>query len=132
MKIHILIVAIFFLVTSACNAQVRDVGGYEIKDSGYLSSGRDAQNVYWLDNERVIFLGRQKGEVRTDGEQPNHLLIWNIAKGEVKYRAELSPYSYLCARGTYVRYIFERDSVKYVRFGEIWLEHETELDIQAE
>jgi len=105
-----------------------------IKESGVQARSLNEHDLYWLDNERVIFVGWIPGEFRLEQGRrfPKiDLFVWNTTSGELRRHAELSTSARLCVVKRYVRVQFERDGKHFVRYGDYGIEHETELDLQA-
>lgn len=90
-----------------------------IISSGYFGvGGFGNQSVYWLDNERVLFVGYKdrKSSARSDGPKIQ-LLEWNTATGQVMSRADLGTHSFLCYARGYVHYHFRNGSNVTMRAG---------------
>lgn len=111
------------------------VAHFPSTSSGMIARSRGDRELYWLDNDRVVFIGSKAGETRIEKGQQfprNDLFVWNIAKDDIRRVAELTSTSEIClASDKYVRYHFEKDGVQIVRFGEFSRTHEAELDVQA-
>jgi hypothetical protein len=98
-----------------CSSQVRDVRGYEIKESGYL--GRPSgilQDIFWLDYERVIFIGANPREhvepVAGVKELRFGLFVWNVKAGTVQRHFDKDiANGNLCVFQGYVRLEFTPD-----------------------
>ncbi|HXF65556.1 MAG TPA: hypothetical protein VNK67_02500 [Burkholderiales bacterium] len=89
--------------------------GYEIKDSGYL--GRPSgiqQDIYWLDNNRVIFIGAKPGDVVepiAGVKQIRYgLFVWDLSAGTVKrhHEADIANGN-LCVFRGYIRLSYTSD-----------------------
>ncbi len=90
-----------------------------IMSSGYFGvGGYGNQTVYWLDNERVLFVGYKNRESSAHFDGPKiQLLEWNTATGSVMSRADLGTYSFLCYARGYVHYHFRNGSNVTMRAG---------------
>jgi hypothetical protein len=59
----------------------------EIKDSGYVGRVQAMQDVYWVDNEQVLFLGWKAGDevVGEDGQivPRDGIHVWNVKTGTI-------------------------------------------------
>jgi hypothetical protein len=95
--VHITLITFAITVAVTSSAQVRDVRSFEVKDSGYLGRpGGIRQDMYWLDSERVIFIGAKPGDyvVPAPGVKETRygLYIWNVKTGAVRrhYDADIA------------------------------------------
>jgi len=130
-QLSALLLAGFF--SSICTSQVRDVRGYEIKESGYL--GRPSgiqQDLYWLDNDRVIFIGAKPGEfvepIAGVKEIRYGLFVWSLKAGKVERHHEGSAYSSLCVYRGYIRFEFDKNAARYALAGRFGQETVERLD----
>ena len=109
--------------------------GYQVAESGHLGrAGVFRQDIYWLDDDRIVFVGVEPGEFRTERGRrvaSDNLYVWNVKTAKIRKHAELSWNASLCVSGNYVRFNFARAGVEMVAFGDFAREHEHELDIQA-
>ena len=107
---------------------------YQVKDSGLLGRSGKPHDLYWLDSDRIIVIASKSGEMRVEkGNQfsRDDLFVWNVITDEVRREDTLSWGSELCVAPRYLSYLFERDGVRYIRFGKFQLTHEVEFDEQA-
>lgn len=77
------------LAFAIANAEIRDVRGYEIKDSGFIGRASGISgDIYWLDNNKIIFIGAKPGEIvePTPGLRfPKYkLYLWDEKTGATK------------------------------------------------
>lgn len=141
------IVAAVLCADSATAADLR----LQIRDSGYLGRTDFTQNIYWVDNENILFIGTSGGHITLQNdhrEAGDALLVWNLRSGIVRPVDEsVRGIRSLCFRSVftsktppkygvpleqgYVRYVHERDGIPYVRFGRLFSERERPLDTQA-
>jgi hypothetical protein len=140
------------LTASQCIAQQIAASALKFVDSGFVGRVVGLQDIYWIDDELVLFVGRKPGEiyVKSDGRRiPNNWIhVWNINSGKVKSEAyavgeirnlcyqsvfsrETLPKSLLPIEQGFVRYGFEREGVSYKRFGRLFVEREVEVDTRA-
>lgn len=112
---RVVVFAVVVLLSSVCDAQVRDARGYAIKDSGLVArSGAIQRDIYWLDNERVMFIGanpRDYVEPAPGAKELRYaLMLWNVRTGEVTthHRADVANGS-LCIARAYVRFTYTPD-----------------------
>lgn len=121
------------LLASCGGNYVAATSGIVIKRSGVLGDGAIVnQSVYWIDNERVLFVGGKPGvfDQLPDGRKPikRFLMHWDTKSGEIKTLAELSEYNSLCYDRGYVRYGFGTGGKSTVRAGPLG----QEVDVTAE
>jgi len=123
----------------------------EIRDSGYVGRTVKFQDIYWVDNYQVLFVGRKPGvashQQGGSAMARNWIHLWNLRTGKVEDHDESNgDIQKLCYRSAfswreapqrgvpieqgYVRYEFIRGERSYVRFGRLFAERESELDIQ--
>lgn len=100
--------------------------------SGVLGQGGiTGQTVYWIDNDRVLFIGhRPRDFASSSGGQrilKTSLLEWNTTTGDVQTLAELGAHPLLCYAQGYVHYHFRRDAEVIMRAGELGKETGIEL-----
>jgi hypothetical protein len=119
-----------------CDAQVRDARGYAVMDSGYLGRpGGIQQDIYWLDNDRVIFIGAKLNDYiePTSGLRfLNYgLYVWDTKTNAVKLHHEGSLYSSICVFQGYIRLEFDRKGSRYVLEGPFGKENLRRLDTVA-
>lgn len=90
--------AMFFLSMYALGAKanplvpgVPDVHQYALKESGYYGGaghypGR-AGSIFWIDDQRVLFVGGNANTIPTDGTVPEvwlpRLYLWNVARNAI-------------------------------------------------
>ncbi len=67
---------------------------YPIRDSGVWASTNWSGDVYWLDNERVLFLGSEHGKLVAQEHQA--LLVWDTTKHSITMLKQ--NISWLCYR----------------------------------
>jgi hypothetical protein len=104
------------------NSQVRDVRSHAVIDSGYLGRpGVIQQDIYWLDNERIVFVGAKPGEYTEQNRGvrfPNYgLYVWDTNARVVKLHHEGSLYSSACVFQRYVWFEFDRSGSRYIFEG---------------
>ena len=115
-------------------AQIHQARGFDVKDSGYRGSPFSAPDVYWLDKQRIAFIGQKGEEYRVENGQrlaPSDLFVWDIRSGMVRKHADLSAFGFLCVRRHFVRFGFTREGIRYVGMGDWGREHLVEEDTQA-
>jgi hypothetical protein len=110
------------LLTSCGGYYAAATSRIEIRQSGLLAIGGSVvEAVYWLDNERVLFVGAKPGvfEQLPDGRKPlkQFLMQWDTASGKTTTLAELGEYSGLCYDRGYVRYNFRIGDKVTVKAG---------------
>lgn len=124
----------------------------EIKDSGYVGRVQAMQDVYWVDNEQVLFLGWKAGDevVGEDGQivPKDGIHVWNIKTGTIlAVDAQVSKVQSVCFQSAftwrnspkgdllttqgYLRYVFGRGNSLYVGFGALYRSRIRELDGHA-
>lgn len=133
-------------------AAIDEVYAWErgVQDSGYSGRRSNAQDVYWIDNESAIFVGRRRSGAGADngGADAKHWLhVWAVQTNVVQpvdeeggsirelcfnsiYAWEQKPRGVPVERG-YVRYTFDRGGNTYKRFGRLFGEREALLDSRA-
>lgn len=139
---------------SSCSigAQESIQGKYRVVDSGYFGRVQAAQDVYWIDNEQVLFLGGGPRDQKAPGTQQGNaregLYIWNAESGAINAVDErLTTLQSVCFRSAftwksppkddgpivqgYVRYVYKHETTFYVGFGMLFRARERELDVQA-
>jgi len=120
----------------SCDADVREAHSYPIKDSGYKVPGAGGLvegNLFWMDNERVLFKGAEADDyVTLPGNRrvlrPG-LHIWNTRTGEVElYTDEVPEFGFLCYRNGYVNYVALADGRNVFRAGQLGAERDSPTD----
>jgi len=123
----------------SCDAEVREAHSYPIKDSGYKVPGAGGLvegNLFWMDNERVLFKGAEADDyVTLPGNRrvlrPG-LHIWNTRAGEVElYTGEVPESGFLCYRNGYVNYVALADGRKVFRAGQLGAEADSAVELDA-
>lgn len=118
---HRLCIAFVFAALGACS-QAEKKSPYPILDSGMLAGDSSAiTNIYWIDNQRVLFRAVKNNDKRMAHIGPYNLSVWDIRKGVSPY----TPYAHdvtACLRDSIFRYTLE-DEQKNVQlfhgpFGE--------------
>lgn len=130
----ILVVMCGLTQNASAQSRVSVERGYTVKDSGLLGRTGD-RNIFWLDDQRVLFVGFKEGEKRLENthEQPKFdLYVWNTSSGELRRHAELSSSAALCVSRDFVRFQFDRAGRRFVRSGVFGAEREVEVDMKAE
>lgn len=106
--------------------QAVNSSGYEIKN---LSSGHaGGESVFWLDNERVLFVGTEPGlrEIRkSDGKEVARigLYTWDTRSDKVTRHSDLS--GKVCFSQGYIRYIVVREEQVVLNEGPFRRERQT-------
>lgn len=113
---------VFMALSLAACASAGAEKNRKLLSSGALGEGGiTGQTVYWIDDERVLFIGHRPGEFTTlsDGQRvlKTLLLEWNTATEQVRTRAELGAYPLLCYAQDYVHYHFRRGDRVIARAG---------------
>ncbi len=126
---------LFWLLTTLALAACSTAGAGPVGDSGIQLSGAlgygalTGQSVYWIDNDRVLFLGSRRDRISPLSEREDSLktllLEWNIQSAQLKTHAELGLYSGLCFDGGYIRYHFKDGADVVIRAGEFG--HEVQI-----
>lgn len=83
--IWLALVAASFVPLAACQAKEPP---YRILDSGVWAS--TSAVIYWIDNERVIFMTVKDNDRLRKGTGPFHLSIWEVGKGIKRYTDDFS------------------------------------------
>lgn len=111
------------IIFAACEAkEPADSSPYPILDSGVWAGTSDATaNIYWIDNNRVLFKTVKDNNKRLAYQGPFNLSIWEIGKGVTPY----TPFAHrvdACLRDGIFRYTLEDEQknkkVFYGKFGE--------------
>ena len=89
------LVLIFFVLT--CSSQLVEGGEtaspYPIVDSGVWATNSFPGDLYWLDNERVSFLGSEAS--KPIGQDDQWLLIWDTKTNSItKYKQHVMNFCY--------------------------------------
>lgn len=129
----VLFACLYFFVTGGAYALGQWPASHEIIDSGYFGRTSGAQDIYWLDNSRIIFIGYRPGEFRIENEQKMpraDLVVWNTTTRHITKHADVTTTSWLCSSRGFVQYGFIQGGIRYVRAGEFGKEHETEEDVR--
>jgi hypothetical protein len=107
--------------TSSAVALGHVPGTRDIADSGYFGRTAVGQDVYWLDNSRVIFIGyaaapkhTAEQEARTAG-----IIVWDTATRRTARYADVASTSWLCSHASFVNYGFVRSGVRRLYVGEL-------------
>jgi hypothetical protein len=104
----------------ACSTHTAALEQPALRFSGALGSGVvTAQTIYWIDDEKVLFIGGLPAKMAAGSASRTALLEWNTRTGEVRVHAELGEYSGLCFDDGYVRYHFKKDGEFVVKAGEL-------------
>lgn len=114
-KINLVLLLFLGALPNTPDAQVRDVRGYEIRESRYLGRpGGIQQDIYWLDNDRVIFIGAKPDDfvepIAGLKELRYGLYVWNLSTGIVDrhYGKDIANGN-LCVFQRYVRLSYTSD-----------------------
>ncbi|MEM6998754.1 MAG: hypothetical protein AAF419_02820 [Pseudomonadota bacterium] len=84
--IRLLICIVALLSLNACSSDEEIISPYKVIDSNH---DVDPKHIYWMDNERVIFIGRAAPIPSSPVERHKFtpsIYIWNINKGISKYK----------------------------------------------
>src|SRR5262245_42694937 len=124
----------------------------DIKDSGYVGRVQAIQDVFWIDNEQILFLGWKSGNqiLGEDGQivPKDGIHVWNIKTGAIRaIDGEASQVRSVCFQSAftwrnpprgdlptsqgYLRYVFGRGNSIYVAFGGLDRSRIRELDTSA-
>lgn len=124
--------ALLLCCSAVWGSDVRDVRGYEVQDSGFIGRSGIAEDVYWLDHDRVIFVGAKSGdyvEPNVGMRFPNYgLYVWDTRVGSVRLHHKGSLYSNLCVFRGYVRFELDSNGSRYVFEGQFGKELLTPVD----
>lgn len=115
-------------------AQIHQARGFDVKDSGYSGRPFSAPDVYWLDKQRIAFIGHKREEYRVEDGQKlarSELFVWDIQSGTVRKHADLGAFGFLCVRHHFVRFGFTRGGMRYIGMGHWGREHVVKEDTQA-
>jgi len=97
------------------------VQAYEVIDTGI--PGRN--EVFWIDNERVLFPGFQ---IRPkSGERASLravLYVWDLGTKRPRIQAEMPEGGYICYSGGYISYAIHRNGKRFIREGKFGAEKE--------
>src|SRR5689334_7158890 len=96
---------LFIAVTYA--AEVQDVRGYVVRDSGYIGTfdGATHAPLGWVDDDRLLFVGAKPGDAPDDPEARGPggsraprfaLYLWDLKTTKVTLRFAGHPTSLLC------------------------------------
>jgi hypothetical protein len=131
-------VAIFLTaaLAHAVTLPIRDVRPHEIKDSGYIGrAGGISADVYWLDNNRLIFIGAKPGEYVEPSVgirfRKYDLHVWNVNAKAVTRHHEGSLYASVCVFKGNIRFEFDKNGSRYILEGEFGRETIRQLDEEA-
>lgn len=123
--------------TGSAQALGQRPASHGIADSGYVAHpGALGQDVYWLDNDRVLFIGTSPAAFipPNPAALPNpsfDLYVWNLNAKSVKRHREGSPYSSLCVSKGHVRFEFDERGSRFVFEGPFGSERLSPLDPQV-
>jgi len=102
----VVLLAVFLASTSAKS--------YEVVDTGVLARNE----VYWIDNARVLFPGYRNPLSPGDRSSSNSVLyVWNLGARALRVHAEIPDGDYICYANGYVSYAVRKDGKRYVREG---------------
>lgn len=93
---------------------------FPIIESGYIGrSGGAGQELYWLDNDRLLFLAEKPQErAPNDISVPDYnLYVWDLRSKTVKLHRAGSQYSGLCVFKGYVRFTFTEQGRRFIFEG---------------
>lgn len=117
---------LMMLIVAASNAFA--AATYEIIDTGISArGGLVRRNVYWIDNQQVLFPGYdQTRSIATgSGTSPQSVLyIWDIKARQVKLYADIRETDYVCYSNGFVSYAVSREGERYIREGALGAEKE--------
>jgi hypothetical protein len=96
---------------------------YELVDTQIL--GRD--DVYWIDNSRVLFPGFANSSRTGQGSSSQSVLyVWDVNTKRLTTHDEIAQSGHVCYASGYVRYSVERNGRPYFREGRLGAEVERE------
>lgn len=102
------------------------VHAYEVIDTGV--PGRN--EVYWVDNERVLFPGFQR-TAQPGSSFRSVLYVWDIGTKRASVRSEIAEGADVCFASGYVSYFVDKNGKRLIREGALGAEKERELDPPA-
>ena len=117
-----LTIGFFFGVVLAVTC-ARAFGAYEVIDTQAL--GR--REVYWIDNQRVLFPGYDLTRSITDGAKSSPqsvLYIWDRHTRQATVYADIPEARYVCYSDGFLSYVILKDGKRYLREGKIGAEIE--------
>lgn len=92
-RISVLALVLVALVSPQLSAWGESTPPYPIVDSGVWATNGYPGDLYWLDNERVLFLGSETS--KPIGQDDQWLLIWDTEKNSVtKYKQHVMNFCY--------------------------------------
>ena len=100
------------------------VEAYEVVDTGVL--GRN--EVYWIDNERILFPGYEKSSA--SGQHSSFrpvLYVLDLGTRRPTVHSEIPEGGFVCYASGYIGYAVRKDGKRYVREGSLGAEIEREL-----
>ena len=96
---------------------------YEVVDTGV--PGRS--EVYWIDNERVLFPGFQRQSRSSERASLRSVLyLWDLATKRPSIHAEMPEGGYICYSGGFISYAIHRSGKRFIREGTFGAEKERE------
>ena len=109
------------------------IGHYQIKESGIVARSQSDRGLYWLDDQTVVAVGffSEKNKKFAGNDKTFRLLVWNTSSNELVVEPAIREVGGLCVAPGFVRYQFESNGERYVRFGPYGRTREKVLDIQA-
>jgi hypothetical protein len=100
------------------------VQAYEVVDTGV--SGRN--EVYWIDNARVLFPGYEKSSATAERTSVRSVLyVLDLGTKRPTVHSEIPEGGYVCYASGHVRYAVSKDGKRYMREGKFGAEIEREL-----
>lgn len=117
------IICSFLLVNfAACEAKEPITSPYPVYDSGAWANWHaGSAQIYWIDNDRVIFKTVKDNDKRNISRGPFNLSVWEIGK-EVKAYTPYTKKVSICLRDGIFRYVVEDEQknlkVFHGKFGE--------------
>ena len=100
---------LLILCVTGCEAQREaSISPYPVMDSGMTASTDYADKIYWMDNDRVIFVsyGPKPKTVEENKKRKPAIYIWDTRNNKVEKYANGS---HLCYHNGYIRYAFYGD-----------------------
>lgn len=105
---------LLMLCVVGCDSQQAETSSlYPVLDSGMTASTDGGDKIYWMDNDRVIFVsyGPKPKTVEEQRQRKPSIYIWDTRDNNIKKYADGSA---LCYHDGYIRYAFYGDDIPKV------------------